>query len=573
VPDAILNTKLLLIGLALLALSAVPAVLEYREARRGGSDALEMQTIPADFSAPFETRMISFQNPELVCKIRASAPVDNSWMLVAVTALDEAGREVASRAFSISYYHGVKAGRAWHTGGRQASTSLILPVPGNYRMRFAITAGAGANAEPDTASVARPMRLTLKRSSLGASRVRVVSFVVLAILGGAFVLRSLASIASPAHAAPGPGNDASSSGSRLRPVSGARMVFLDGLRGIACFSVLLCHLFVPEISATAASLKSVMPEIIPALLRHGDLGVEIFFVLSGFVIAYSLRRHQITGSLAWRFALRRSLRLDPPYHFTLLLAIGVWGLVLTDSFYGIGEKFEGVPGLLANAAYLQDLLRYPALFSVAWTLCLEIQFYLAFVFLAWIARGIGALLPQRFTLNVPWLASLIVFMPVGIFSVAMWYSGLASFTFPGTWFRFFLGVITFWAIDGRVPRLVFYGFAAMLFLISIVTGDLRGGIAGFTAAVIFIAGIRGHLTRWLSGRVWQYLGRISYSLYLLHIVIAIPFINWIWILVPQSTAVALALFPAAIGVSLLSAHLFHVYFERPSLTLSRLVHY
>jgi peptidoglycan/LPS O-acetylase OafA/YrhL len=164
-------------------------------------------------------------------------------------------------------------------------------------------------------------------------------------------------------------------------------------------------------------------------------------------------------------------------------------------------------------------------------------------------------------------------MPVGILSVALWYLGIAAFTFPGTWFRFFLGVLVFWTIDGRVPRPALYGFTMLLLVLSIVTRDLRGAVAALTAGVIFIGGVRGQLTRWLSGRLWQYLGGISYSLYLLHIVLGIPLINWVWTLLPQTSAVALVLFPAGFGVSVAFAHLFHVYFERPSLALSRLIHY
>ncbi|MEQ1851326.1 MAG: acyltransferase [Chthoniobacteraceae bacterium] len=571
-----MNGRLLIVGLILLAAGGLFVVLEYREAKRGGSMALQLRKTAEEVASPFETRAIAFDGNDLVCKFHASAPVDNSWMFVNVVALDDSGRASAGCSFNIAYYHGIKDGREWQTGRREARGSLILPAAGSYRMRFSVTAGEGQREAPDVARVAKPMEVTMRRTSLAWSRFRVGAFMALTIAGGALVLRALGGLSG---SAPTNGQtDAAATGPlrRLRQPSGARMAFLDGLRGIACVSVLLCHLFVPEISAISESLKAVVPAFLPALLRHGDLGVEVFFVLSGFVIAYSLRNHRINGSLAWRFAVRRSIRLDPPYLFTLVLAIGVWALVLTDSFNEVGEKFEGVPGLLANAFYLQDILRYPAVFSVAWTLCLEIQFYLAFVLLAGAAQWLGNRLPGRASPDAgkasPF-AALVIFMPLGLLSVAMWYLGLAAFTFPGTWFRFFLGVLVFWAIERRVPRLALYGFAALLLILSISTGDLRGGVAMVTAGVIFVAGVRGYLTRWLSGRLWQYLGRISYSLYLLHIVVGIPFINWIWTMAPQSSALALVLFPTTIGVSVAFAHLFHAFFERPSLALSRLIHY
>lgn len=574
--NPVVNRRLLLLGLILLAAGALFVVLEYGEAKRGGSMALQLRKTPAEIASPFETPPIAFASGELVCKFHASAPVDNSWMFVKVAALDDSGRTAAECSFNIAYYHGTKDGRQWQTGRREARGSLILPAPGNYRMRFSVTVGEGRSEAPDAARVARPMEVTMRRTSLAWSRFRVGAFMALTIAGGALALRALGGLSG---SAPTNGQtDAATTGPlrRLRQPSGARMAFLDGLRGIACVSVLLCHLFVPEISAISESLKAVVPAFLPALLGHGDLGVEVFFVVSGFVIAYSLRSHRINRSLAWRFAVRRSIRLDPPYVFTLVLAIGVWALMLKDSFHEVGEKFEGVPGLLANAFYLQDILHYPAVFSVAWTLCLEIQFYLAFVLLAGAAQWLGNRLPVRGNPdsgNASPLALLLIFTPLGLLSVAMWHLGLAAFTFPGTWFRFFLGVLVFWAIERRVPRPAFYGFAAVLLILSISTRDLRGGVAVATAGVIFVAGVRGYLTHWLSGRLWQYLGRISYSLYLLHIVVGIPLINWIWTMAPQSNALAVALFPAAIAVSVAFAHLFHAFFERPSLMLSRLIHY
>jgi peptidoglycan/LPS O-acetylase OafA/YrhL len=574
--NPVVNRRLLLLGLILLASGALFVVLEYRKAKHGGSVALQLRKTPAEIASPFETPPIAFASGELVCKFHASAPVDNSWMFVNVVALDDSGRASAECSFNIAYYHGIKDGREWHTGRREARGSLILPAPGNYRMRFSVTAGEGRSAAPDVARVAKPMEITLRRTMLAWSRFRIGAFIAMTIVGGALVLRSLAGLSESVEVKGQAAAATTGAIRRLRQPSGARMAFLDGLRGMACVSVLLCHVFEPGISAISASLKAVTPAFLPELLRHGDLGVEVFFVLSGFVIAYSLRNHRINGSLAWRFAVRRSIRLDPPYLFTLVLALGVWALVLPDSFQEVGDKFEGVPGLLANAFYLQDVLRYPAVFSVAWTLCLEIQFYLAFVLLAGAAQWLGNRLPIRGSPDAAKpspVASLVIFMPLGLLSIAMWYLGLAAFTFPGTWFRFFLGVLVFWAIERRVPRPALYGFAAVLLILSISARDLRGGVAVATAGVIFVAGVRGYLTHWLSSRLWQYLGRISYSLYLLHIVVGIPLINWIWTMAPQSNALAVALFPAAIAVSVAFAHLFHVFFERPSLALSRLIHY
>jgi peptidoglycan/LPS O-acetylase OafA/YrhL len=63
-----------------------------------------------------------------------------------------------------------------------------------------------------------------------------------------------------------------------------------------------------------------------ALFRHGDLGIQIFFVISGLLMACllmacSVRGYRMSGRFLARFALRRSVRLDPPYWVTIAAVI------------------------------------------------------------------------------------------------------------------------------------------------------------------------------------------------------------------------------------------------------------
>lgn len=59
-------------------------------------------------------------------------------------------------------------------------------------------------------------------------------------------------------------------------------------------------------------MLAVAPSWVASVLDHGNLGVAVFFVLSGFVIAHSLHGVRVTPSVVGRLMLRRSLRLDPP---------------------------------------------------------------------------------------------------------------------------------------------------------------------------------------------------------------------------------------------------------------------
>src|SRR5690349_17798349 len=94
-----------------------------------------------------------------------------------------------------------------------------------------------------------------------------------------------------------------------------RFEFLDGLRGIAALGVIFFHF--------NGSLKehSHFSQFLLSALDLGHLGVQIFFVLSGFVIAYSLRQEKLSCLFVLRFFVRRSIRLDPPYWVAALAII------------------------------------------------------------------------------------------------------------------------------------------------------------------------------------------------------------------------------------------------------------
>lgn len=68
-------------------------------------------------------------------------------------------------------------------------------------------------------------------------------------------------------------------------IKSQRFEFIDGLRGLAALSVVLFHLHV----AIDHLIPSAFPSYLSQIFSFGYLGIQIFFVISGFVIAYSLR--------------------------------------------------------------------------------------------------------------------------------------------------------------------------------------------------------------------------------------------------------------------------------------------
>ena len=133
----------------------------------------------------------------------------------------------------------------------------------------------------------------------------------------------------------------------------------------------------------------VTPRPLVTLFAHGGLGVQVFFVISGMVIAYSVGDARVTPSYLGRFALRRSLRLDPPYWSVILLFLAMrWAAAGVGHPMGPARPPQQV---WSNVFYLQHILGQDDLVVVFWTLCLEVQFYIVLVLLL----GLVQRIPER----------------------------------------------------------------------------------------------------------------------------------------------------------------------------------
>jgi len=144
---------------------------------------------------------------------------------------------------------------------------------------------------------------------------------------------------------------------------GERLGYVDSLRLIAAGLVLLQHLAERGGGWLARFVLAPGP---------GVAGVVLFFLISGYVIPFSVR-----SGLAWRqFAVRRLLRIYPLY-------LAVLGLLAMVGASGLVEQWAGVQRLeagawIANVLLVQDFLGQPAILGVSWTLPLELGWYALF---------------------------------------------------------------------------------------------------------------------------------------------------------------------------------------------------
>jgi peptidoglycan/LPS O-acetylase OafA/YrhL len=259
-----------------------------------------------------------------------------------------------------------------------------------------------------------------------------------------------------------------------------------------------------------------LPKDIAKLFAHGYLGVNIFFAISGFVIAMSVKDQASSWVYAGRFTLRRSIRLDPPMWMAIALecALILVGLRLMG---GVSSaELPSLPQILSNMFYLQEFLGYAHISPVFWTLCFEIQFYLTFVFVLVLGAKLGRVTNVAigsaaviFTFTALFLASLLA-------SVDLWVAAPRGVALH-RWNEFFLGALAYWTCQKTVPKWLLGVGMLLLLVASVANGKtIEGTIAVATSLVCVLSFLRPSIDRLASGRIWQSMGLISYSVYLYH---------------------------------------------------------
>jgi peptidoglycan/LPS O-acetylase OafA/YrhL len=187
------------------------------------------------------------------------------------------------------------------------------------------------------------------------------------------------SIQSPVHAAADTSRRSIASRfiARFQRVtsSGKFISEIDGLRFIAIGTVVLFH--------CAAGLAVKSPAVftdpggsglVGAVARYGYHGVELFFIISGFILAYPFALHHLRGKEPVRlksYFLRRVTRLEPPYVLCMI--------ILFCAQVMRGRDADALfPHLAASLVYLHNIVfgTESAINNVAWSLEIEIQFYL-----------------------------------------------------------------------------------------------------------------------------------------------------------------------------------------------------
>lgn len=312
---------------------------------------------------------------------------------------------------------------------------------------------------------------------------------------------------------------------------------LTGVRIIAALWVVVFHLR-GNIAAEFPALYSVLAPII----THGDYGVDLFFIVSGYVITLNYGRRMGIGverNATMKFWWARLSRVWPAY-FVVLLFTSVWhgAFLVFDSNDPVTPRDFSVWSFIRQATLTVqwtesdfDRLTWN---GAAWSVSVEAFAYLLFPVIALLLFRMAGVLRAR-SLGV---IALLTVMPVVLFALA-----LGSLYAPWMWLirilcEFIAGGLLFYALEDVQSRRtaqriadwvapgIIVAFLVGAYVLSI-TGHDRWGVFVVPALVVFVGSLvvarRGIVTL-LSLRWFVVGGMASYSVYLVHM----PLIEIFW---------------------------------------------
>ena len=325
------------------------------------------------------------------------------------------------------------------------------------------------------------------------------------------------------------------------PVSGTpeqsyRYQTLDAWRGLACVLLVIYHstMHVDARADLATSWWSKLGFLLVTATKQLNVGVPIFFVISGYCIVATLDARRRSGEGVRVYFWRRFRRIYPPYWVALVVSSIViwlverflWPGLLTRGAFKINSPLNLSPIEWLGNLTLTESWRYHLtggkvryLVGHAWTLCFEEQFYA-------IAGLILFLAPRRM-----FLAAFLVTVSIPLLGGWAYRNGLnlEGTVIGGEWFFFAAGIAAYYRTQhaGHVGRAISFALLAVATFLPVLDSRhllLAGSNLRFNWIIAMLSAFLlatlyrydAQMSGWRILRPFSFCGKICYSLYLIH---------------------------------------------------------
>lgn len=320
--------------------------------------------------------------------------------------------------------------------------------------------------------------------------------------------------------------------------SSARLFFLDGLRGIAILLVVLYHSFAdwPRELPYHEQYADIF------LFHFGKYGVQLFFIISGFVIAMTLEKCKSF----WDFMLRRWLRLFPAMLVASLIIL-ISAPLFTARPYGVPHLQDLLPGLMfIEPEFFRLFFDQKILEGLFWTLFVEMKFYILAGFLYFTIgpkKMIAVLVAMFFSSIVLEFASPHLSTTLSDqLHILYHYLNWAHYG----WFA--AGALFYQYYVNKEMR---YWYAALV--VALIAARCLGGLPTksmiYASVIVFtfaFSMINPTVQKVLSNKFLVFVGFISYPLYLVHENATVSMINQIHDAYPTVPSYLLPIFPTIV---------------------------
>ena len=347
-----------------------------------------------------------------------------------------------------------------------------------------------------------------------------------------------------------------------------RIESLQALRGLAAILVMMFHY--------RFYLRSQVENgttIWDALFGWGIIGVDIFFIISGFIMVYTTQNYSQSLFSTKRFLINRAIRIFPMYYVGLLITFLLSGAMSTFHY---PEKVQNLLSALTFTVYKTDITPHyiddGGMYNIRWTLNYEVYFYIAFSVCLLVKHRLLALIGFS-ALMICLIPAIAGFQPTTSIQGYPFHSPTLGLLTNPVFLEFIIGAIVGYLylklknITSSTKIQAIASFISLSLFMYVIYGIYNESLRAFNTESAIILGVfilfitlADPLLKKYIPHILTYLGDISFSLYLLHGAIGSAVMKRME-LFELSNYKGIVTVVIAISLSIFISHLTHKYIE------------